>query len=402
MNRLYAAAVFVAAVTGCGPKNPESLCNTVPAPAACQQACDPTPGAANTCPGGYHCSPDGMCDLQCTQGGGECPENFTCSTDGYCNNNEDPHPDVDANCPAVHFTPVPTIPSILLVLDRSGSMDMNDISPTRYGALKAALFGANGAVTTKEGQVYFGEELFAGDQTPCTDGPPGSLNVNGFSAPRALNNASVLSQLTTNKPPNGGSTPTSAAIDTAVADFAANPPPAGSPPIILLATDGQPNACGNGNDNGRSVNSTTTAYSLGIKTFVIGLAGLSGGFLQQIANAGAGTTNAPYYTANDPASLVTAFNTIISGVISCDLTINTPVDQGSAMSGQVTLNGMLLTYGTDWTLDPDGVTIHILGGACDTLKSTANAVVDAAFPCGSVISREAPGAQGLPHSTATR
>lgn len=398
MNRLY-AALFVAAVTGCGPKNPESLCNTVPAPVACQQACDPTPGASTTCPGGYHCSPDGMCDLQCTQGGGECPENFSCSPDGYCNNDDHPPPEVDANCPAVHFTPTPTIPSILLVLDRSGSMTGNDISPTRYGALQAALFGPTGAVTTKEGQVYFGEELFAGDQIPCSDGPPGMLNVTNFSAPRALNNATVLSQLTANKPPNGGSTPTSAAIDTAVADFAANPPPAGSPPIILLATDGDPNACGNGNDNGRSVNSATTAYGLGIRTFIIGLAGLNTGFLQQMANAGTGMTGAPYYTANNPTQLVNAFNSIISGVISCDLTISQPVDPGSAPGGVVTLNGATLTFGTDWTLDPDGMTIHILGTACDTLKSTPNAMVDAAFPCGAVISREVPASQ-LPHSTA--
>ena len=59
---------------------------------------------------------------------------------------------------------MPTIPSIELVLDRSGSMGMSDISPTRYKALQTALFGATGAVTTKEAAVYFGEELFSGDR----------------------------------------------------------------------------------------------------------------------------------------------------------------------------------------------------------------------------------------------
>jgi len=42
-------------------------------------------------------------------------------------------------------------------------------------------------------------------------------------------------------------------------------------------------------------------------------------------------------------------------------------------------------FGTDWTLDPNGRVIHIIGSACTTLKSTPNAVVDATFPCGSVI-----------------
>jgi len=391
MNRLY-AVLFVATVAGCGPKNPESLCNQTPAPAACQTACDAQPGAPNTCPTGYHCSPGGMCDIQCTQGGGQCPDGDSCSSDGYCNVDGTTPPDVDANCPAVHFTPTPVIPSIELVLDRSGSMTDNKIgNQTRYQVLEDALFNnTTGAIVTTQTQVYFGEELFAGDsgQLPCTDGPPGSLNINGYSAPRALNNASVLSTLTTNKPPNGGATPTSAAIDTAVAGFAATPPPPGSPPIILLATDGDPNSCGNGADNGRSVNSTTTAYNNGIQTYIIGVANdLNTGYLQQVANAGVGMTsgNAPYYTANSPAALVSAFNTIISGAISCDLTINQMVDPGTAPNATVTLDGSPLTFGTDWTLDANGMTIHILGAACATLKSTPSAVVDATFPCGSVI-----------------
>jgi von Willebrand factor type A domain len=388
MNRLY-AALFVTAVASCGPKNPDSLCLQTPAPVACQQACDPTPGAPNTCPGGYHCSPDGMCDLQCTAGGGQCPQGESCSADGYCNNDNNPPPDVDANCPAVHFTPTPVIPSIELVLDRSGSMDTQfSGNNSRYQTLEDALFNAQtGAIVTTQAQVYFGEELFAGDQNPCTDGPPGNLGIAGYSAPRALNNATALSTLTTNKPPNGGATPTSAAIDTAVAGFAATPPPAGSPPIILLATDGEPNSCGGGNDNNRSVNSTTTAYNAGIQTYIIGLAGVNNAFLQQIANAGVHQTqgNAPYYTAANAAALVTAFNTIISGAISCDLTINQAVDPASAPNATVTLDGTPLTYGTDWTLDPNGMTIHIIGAACTTLKSTPNAMVDATFPCGSVI-----------------
>ena len=92
-----------------------------------------------------------------------------------------------------------------------------------------------------------------------------------------------------------------------------------------------------------------------------------------MANAGVrpDRRNAPYYTANNPAALVTAFNTIINGVISCDLTINQQVDPATAPNATVTLNGMTLTYGTDWTLDPNGMTIHILGTACTTLKNDA-------------------------------
>jgi hypothetical protein len=46
--------------------------------------CDPKPGAANTCPGGYHCAPDGFCDAVCTPQGGECGDGYICTPDGRC------------------------------------------------------------------------------------------------------------------------------------------------------------------------------------------------------------------------------------------------------------------------------------------------------------------------------
>jgi hypothetical protein len=56
----------------------------VPVPAACNTTCDPSPGAVATCPGGYHCSEDGMCDAVCTAVGGECGDGNRCTPDGRC------------------------------------------------------------------------------------------------------------------------------------------------------------------------------------------------------------------------------------------------------------------------------------------------------------------------------
>ena len=107
-----------------------------------------------------------------------------------------------------------------------------------------------------------------------------------------------------------------------------------------------------------------------------------------MANAGAGVQagqpNAPYYISNTPQDLTNAFNSIIGGVISCDLMINGSVEPSQAAAGQVLLNGMQLMYGTDWTL-VGGDTIRLLGAACDTLKGSTNPVVTASFPCGTVI-----------------
>jgi len=246
-----------------------------------------------------------------------------------------------------------------------------------------------GAVTMTQGSVYFGCALFSGAENPC----PPNANLDGFAVPRALNNASAIDALIGANTPNGA-TPTAVWITAVKNDFAANPPPMGSPPIILLATDGDPNSCTGGGDNGASVAATQAAYTAGIRTFIIGLAGLNTQFLQDVANAGTGKPTgqapncsncSPFYTANDPASLSAGFNAIINGVISCDLTLSGMVDPAQQCSGMVTLNGTQLMCGTDWTVDANGMTLHILGQACTDLKNSTNPQVDAIFPCGAVI-----------------
>src|SRR5690242_14859136 len=78
-------AFVVSAAAACGGKPGESVCdNTVPPPAACMSQCDPSPGAANTCPQGYHCAPDGFCDAVCTPTGNECGDGYVCTPDGRC------------------------------------------------------------------------------------------------------------------------------------------------------------------------------------------------------------------------------------------------------------------------------------------------------------------------------
>ena len=325
--------------------------------------------------------------VECTPGGGECGSAAVCTPEGRCEAIYVPTP--DAMCPSVHFTPTQTIPSITLLLDRSGSMTNNFGGVSRYQAMIDGLFGASGAVTTTQSKVYFGEALYAGDQTPC-------LNLNGFKVARDLNNATAMQTLTTTHPPNNGYTPTAPAIDQVVADFGTNPPPTGSPPIILLATDGEPNSCSSTSTNrGPSITAAQNAYTAGVPLFIVGIAGLNTQFLQDMANAGAGkatgqsagcTGCAPYYVANDPASLASAFTSIINSAISCDLTITGgTVDPAQACNGTVTLNGTALTCGTDWTVDADGVTIHLLGQACTTLKNSTNPQVDAEFPCGAIL-----------------
>lgn len=286
----------------------------------------------------------------------------------------------DANCPSVNFMATSIVPSIHLVIDRSGSMGTNlpNTNTTRYQAMRDALVGANGVVGQLQAKANFAASLYSSDN-PC----PRLYST----ASRTTNNFNQIKTLIDSMGP-AGNTPTPAAITQTVAAFAANPAPPGSPPIIVLATDGLPNNCSGNDTQGESVVAAAGAYAAGIRTFVLGIAGVNDGFLQSMANAGQGVmqgqSNAKYYTANSPQELQTAFQQIIGGVVSCELAINGTVDPEAAKGGTVILNGMTLTYGTEWDV-VNGSTIRLLGQACDILKSSTNPMVSATFPCGAVL-----------------
>jgi hypothetical protein len=254
----------------------------------------------------------------------------------------------DAACPDVHFMATKTTPYVQLLIDRSGSMstNLNGTQTSRYQSVHDALVGSSGVVNQLQGQVYFGASLFTDDANPTCP----TL----YSQPRALNNFSTIKTLIESQQP-GGATPTAKSIDQVVADFAAHPAPMGGTPVIVLATDGLPNDCNSSNDtSAEAVASTKAAYTAGIRTYIIGIAGVADQFLQDVANAGTGVQtgqpNAMYYTSNSPAQMTAAFQQIIGGVLSCDLQLSGTVDTSQASSGTVTLNGMPLQYGTDWTL----------------------------------------------------
>ncbi|HET9619925.1 MAG TPA: vWA domain-containing protein [Kofleriaceae bacterium] len=382
-------AVLLFAACG-GNKAAESLCaDQVPPPAACNTPCDPVSGA-DQCPLGYHCSADGKCDTQCTPTGNECGASNTCTNDGFCQpgDNNGPPP-IDAECPAVHFTASKVTPSVQLLLDRSGSMledfngNDNGLGNSKFTAEDKALVDPTGVVTQLQSSVYFGVMMYPSNVCPGT-----------VQTPRALMNAgAIASFIQSNVPASTGNTPTPQAIDSAVQDFVANKPPAGSPPIIVLATDGLPNDCSGKNGNlakQQSITAAANAFSKGIKLFVLVVGNqFDDTFKRALANAGQGVQpgqpDAKAYSATNATQLTQAFQEIIGGVVSCDLKLNGHVDPGNAQTGSVSLNGANLIFGTDWNVDADGTTLHLLGKACDTLKGSTDPKVDATFSCGAVL-----------------
>ena len=292
--------------------------------------------------------------------------------------NDPSNPGPDASCPAVNFSATPVIPSISLLIDRSGSMAESIGNQSRYSAVRDSLVGSNGVVTALENRAHFGASLYS------TDAPCPRL----YSVPRAMGNRNTIAQLIDGQSP-GGNTPTGPSIEQATAAFLATPPPAGSPPVIVLATDGLPNGCNGGNGEAASINAAAAAFAADIRLFVLAVGnGINDGHLQAVANAGAGVQagqpNAPFFVANTPQDLRAAFDQIIGSVVSCELSIDGTIDESQAAAGTVVANGVTLTFGTDWEL-VNGNVIRLVGQACTNLKASPNPQVTASFPCGAVI-----------------
>ena len=118
---------------------------------------------------------------------------------------------------------------------------------------------------------------------------------------------------------------------------------------------------------------------LGIQTFVIGYAGGFGasGFLEDLAHLG-GTADvgaSPFYDAADGSALGAALSEITANLDACSAKVDTPK---GFLSVSVKVNGQS-TDDAEWNLDADG-TLHLFGDAC-TGAAAPGGTVDVHFQC---------------------
>jgi hypothetical protein len=284
-------------------------------------------------------------------------------------------------------------PRVIFVLDGSCSMstdypangaqsatECRENPNGRWAALRNALVApGTGVISQLQDQVEFGLAVF-GTQRRCP--------IPGEPVESALNNLDRIERALPEVQP-GQFTPTGAALDWVYdnmftgdqldSDRGAQ--------ILILATDGEPNSCNNADTNYQpSIDALNKSRDLGVRTYVISLADATGPFhdhLQQLANIGVGTDNAPLYEPTTPDALRDALQELVGGAVGCDISLNGLVDDQQKCQGTVTLNGNPLKCD-----DPDGYTvpdarhIRIQGKACETQNNSPNAQLDASFPCG--------------------
>lgn len=392
-RRLLPFALLLGACSEVVLDNNSGPCQLADCGRACTQDSD--------CDSRTYCTSGGSCTADCTPGGNQCPAGTLCSFRGRC---VTPPPEDGGACPNVVVDAKPVVPLVQLLIDQSGSMSSQfgtvaGKSLTRWEAVRYALTdGTSGAVTALQGRVLFGATLYYSKGGSRNGGtcPILTRSVGTPAGQPKLNNRDAIDALIAQNKPESD-TPTAESVDALVKDMAeyAKSVPAGTPRVLILATDGDPDTCTDPDSNGQAASqqlsetAVQNAYKAGVRTYALSVGGdATKAHLQKLANAGAGKPLTPpsemYYQGNNPAELVTAFGTILRGVRSCSFMLNGDVSGAGVTQAKVTLNGKGLAYGSEWTLMGTR-TLLLQGAACDTFKNSDSATLSAEFPCGTVL-----------------
>lgn len=292
----------------------------------------------------------------------------------------------DGGCADVYAMTEPETPTIMLVVDQSGSME-NEFSGgmNRWESLYTTLMDpATGIIAPLEGEARFGLTLYT-----SIDGNNGPTCPMLEEVPPALDNYAAIDAVYGAAEPVS-ETPTGESIDAVAAGLIAFSEP--GPKAIVLATDGEPDTCAVPNPQQgqpETLAAVEAAFEADIRTFVLSVGEDIGvEQLQEVANAGVGLDpngpmNAPFWVALDADDLANAFDEIVGSFVSCTLKVEGVVTLDDICEATVLLDGMPLECETEWTLvDPE--TIEILGSACERLQDGGEHTIDATFPCGGI------------------
>jgi len=384
---------------GCDCAGPErnGVCDVPSAPATCGRPCSET----MPCVPGFYCGDDDTCSADCSASI-PCADGMTCTVaTGTCAVRPDASVldvmplDVlptDNTCAAVDLDAERVTPNVLVIVDRSGSMGDEEFPPgsgtSRWDAVRDALLDTpDGLIFSLQPSIRFGFVTYhnRGGSASCPELETVACSLDNYDAI----DASYRGQSP------AGDTPTGDSMSAVLSMLGTLVPTAddGDPTIFILATDGEPDTCEDGDDEvgGRSesVAATEAAFGMGISTYVISVGDdVGASHLQDVANAGLGRSgsdpDAPYFVANDVAALNAALETIVGGVVDCRLTLSGSIDPDLACSGEVRLGGTPLPCddANGWHAI-DATTIELTGTACDDLQS--GATLTARFPCDVVV-----------------
>jgi hypothetical protein len=271
-------------------------------------------------------------------------------------------------------------PDLLVVLDRSGSMNepppvFPPVFMSKWNLMRDALDSISMMV---DHNIRFGLLEFPSDENCVADATP--------EVAIAINNAPPIASYFQTRSP-GGNTPAHVALTSALTYYNSIPVNAAGR-YVLFATDGLPNCSGgdpNTASNTETVAAVTALHAAGIPTYVLGFGtfGLNTGVLNDAAVAGGkakpGLTK--FYEANNANDLGMALQQIAGGIIvpGCSYHLMSPPPDPNNVT--VTINGMAVPRSTahtmGWDYYPDASTITFFGSYCSDIQS--GAITDVSF-----------------------
>ena len=298
-----------------------------------------------------------------------------------------PPPTGDANCGSQTNSTTQQPADVLLVLDRSGSMN-NDIAEeckctgsssgsdpcpdqTTCRDRWTTVSGALDSTLASTPDIQWGLKLYSSSGSGC------DMN-NGVEVQIAPNTAgAIMSQIQRTTP--NGNTPTAAAITKATAYLSTLTD--SNNKVILLATDGQPNCKPGGRSSESDVDGTLeaikAAYAAGFLVYVIGI-GPSAGNLDNFAAAG-GTVK--HYPATSPDELATALASISVAVASCTFTLNEVPPDVNNVAVYLDKNLVPQDPANGWSFGASSQVIVLNGSTCEKVKASTASTVQVLFGC---------------------
>jgi len=307
------------------------------ASSACRSSAD--------CGAGAVCDPQGQCRPNETGGicaiDAECPRGERCIA-GHC------------GCMGDRYEAAAVEPNVLILLDKSGSMDDRVGSATKW---RIAIRALERLLADYGDRIRFGLVLYP-DGGGCD---PGQILVDV-----GPDNASEILAVLDDHVPNG-STPIGASVEAVAGHPLIQDPSRNN--YVLLLTDGE-ERCGG---NGAAAVAALRALDPEVRTFVVGFGdGVSAAELDAMAEAG-GTAlpgSPKYFQADDEASLIAAFSTIGGMVLTCSYEIR---DTGLDLQPDdihVFFDGAEVPHdpASGWEYDRASSRIVFHGPACDALR----------------------------------
>ena len=269
-------------------------------------------------------------------------------------------------------------PDLIIIQDRSGSMAQNATGgnggTSKWTSVTTGLEQVVNSLTSIDwGLLMFSNNSSCGvgAKPDVTPGPN-----TGASITKVLNGA---------KP--GGETPTTAAINSAVAYYATLND--ARPHYLLLATDGLPNCGTGGDDSTNAENAVSAAAKAGIHTFVVGIGNDPQGdmTLTQMAKNGLEPDTTPgqsaYYQVSVAQDLVNVLSKVAGKIVSCSF----PLQVVPSSPDLVTIqgNGMTIphdkTHMNGWDYGPGDMSIIFYGMTCSDLQTGSLSNVMAVYGC---------------------